>query len=453
VSDLMINLLASLIAGVTVWLVQRLIRYRRLARERAFFGLGGGAPALLSVGRHYSSPRAASVHRRDVAALVELATLARECGARADLASDAELVQEFGRLTEFCVGGPGANPRTATHRRTMLPGVRFEGVGPGPGTIVAGRARYPYQAGVAEHVLLARAFGPAGGKPVFVLAGHTAPTNQAAARYLARAHTDLFRTYRADRPFALVLRVVEPASYGNDFVEVAADVTAVAFDAPDGGRTEGMDILVAGGHGQVALRLLTLLAADGHRARGLIRRPEHAADLEAVGAEPVLADLETDETLDDHVRGADAVVFAAGAGPGSGPARKRTVDLGGAVKLADAARRTGVRRYVMVSSIGADRPEAAGDAMRPYLHAKAEADEYLKASGLDWTIVRPGSLTDDPGTGRVRVTTELGGRGPVPRDDVAAVLAAVLATPSTVGTTFELFAGDTPIPEALADLR
>jgi uncharacterized protein YbjT (DUF2867 family) len=210
-----------------------------------------------------------------------------------------------------------------------------------------------------------------------------------------------------------------------------------------------MDILVAGGHGQVALRLLKMLADQGHRARGLIRKPEQAADLEAVGAVPVLGDLENDDSLAGYVRGADAVVFAAGAGPGSGAARKKTVDLGGAVKLADAAKAEGVRRYVMVSSIGADRPESAGDAMRPYLEAKAQADDYVRASGLDWTIVRPGSLTDEPGTGRVRVSRELGNRGPVPRDDVAAVLAASLTTPATIGQTFELFAGDTPIAEAL----
>ena len=213
-----------------------------------------------------------------------------------------------------------------------------------------------------------------------------------------------------------------------------------------------MDILVAGGHGQIARRLLSLLAADGHTARGLIRSPGHAADLTAAGAVPVLGDLEQDETLDAYVKGADAVVFAAGAGPGSGDARKRTVDLGGAVKLADAARATGVRRYVLVSSIGAHRPDSAGDTMRAYLQAKAEADEYVQAGGLDFTIVRPGSLTDDPGTGLVTVSTELGGRGPVPRDDVAAVLAAVLVTPATIGRTFELFAGDTPIREALTAL-
>jgi uncharacterized protein YbjT (DUF2867 family) len=210
-----------------------------------------------------------------------------------------------------------------------------------------------------------------------------------------------------------------------------------------------MDILVAGGHGQIALRLLKLLADQGHTARGLIRKPEQAADLQAAGAIPVIGDLENDESLAGYVKGADAVVFAAGAGPGSGPARKRTVDLGGAVKLADAARETGVRRYVMVSSIGAQDPASAGPSMRAYLEAKAEADAYVVASGLDYTIVRPGGLTDDPGTGRVRATRELGQRGPVPRDDVAAVLAACLTTPSTIGVTFELFTGETPIAEAL----
>ena len=213
-----------------------------------------------------------------------------------------------------------------------------------------------------------------------------------------------------------------------------------------------MDVLVAGGHGKIALRLLRLLAADGHRARGLIRKPEQAADLEAEGAVAVLGDLEADATLAEHVQGADVVVFAAGAGPGSGPARKRTVDLGGAVKLVDAALAAGVRRYVMISSIGADRPQAASGGMRPYLEAKAEADQYLAASGLDHTIVRPGSLTDDPGTGRVHLSTDLGSRGRVPRDDVAAVIAQVLDAPNTIGVTFEVFAGDVPVADAVRSL-
>ncbi|MET0425609.1 MAG: SDR family oxidoreductase [Actinoplanes sp.] len=212
-----------------------------------------------------------------------------------------------------------------------------------------------------------------------------------------------------------------------------------------------MDILVVGGHGQVARRLLTLLAAEGHTARGLIRNPAHAADLQAVGAVPVIGDIEAEESLSAYVKGSDAVVFAAGAGAGSGAERKRTVDLRGAVRLADAAVDQGVRRYLMVSSIGAQDPESGGEQMRPYLEAKAEADAYVRArDGLDWTIVRPGGLTDEPGTGLVTASRELGNRGSIPRDDVAAVLAACLTTPATIGVTFELFAGETPIAEALS---
>jgi uncharacterized protein YbjT (DUF2867 family) len=213
-----------------------------------------------------------------------------------------------------------------------------------------------------------------------------------------------------------------------------------------------MDVVIGGGHGKIALRLARLLTARGDRARGLIRNPEHAGDLEAVGAEPVVADLEQLDDLAPYVEGADAVVFAAGAGPGSGPERKRTVDLGAAVKLIDAAKRTGVRRYVIVSSIGAQAPEAASGPMRPYLEAKSEADRALAASGLDFTIVRPGGLTDDPGTGKVELSTELGRRGPIPRDDVAAVLLACLDTPETIGVTFEAFAGDEPIEAAVRAL-
>ena len=208
-----------------------------------------------------------------------------------------------------------------------------------------------------------------------------------------------------------------------------------------------MDVVVAGGHGKVGLRVLRLLADGGHRARGLIRNPDHAADLSAIGAEPVVCDMEQLDDLSECCAGADAVVFAAGAGAGSGPERKRTVDYGAAVKLMEA----GVARYVLVSAIGADRPEGWSDAMREYYEAKAGAEERLMASGLDYTIVRPGGLTDDPGTGRVRLGTDIE-RGEVPRDDVAAVVVAVLETPSTVGKAFELVAGDTPVDEAVRSL-
>ncbi len=212
-----------------------------------------------------------------------------------------------------------------------------------------------------------------------------------------------------------------------------------------------MDVLIAGGHGQIARRLIRLLARDGHTARGLIRNPEHAADVEADGGDAVLCDLERDDVA-PHVAGADAIVFAAGAGPGSGAERKRTVDLGAAVKCVEAAEALGVARFVIVSSIGAQAPDAGPEAMRPYLHAKADADARVAASSLDWTIVRPGSLQDDPGTGLVDVSTELGRRGPVPRDDVALVLAETLQAPGTIGLTFEVFSGDTQAREAVRSL-
>ena len=211
-------------------------------------------------------------------------------------------------------------------------------------------------------------------------------------------------------------------------------------------------IVIAGGHGQIALRLSRLLSARGDAVRSLIRNPGHEAGVHATGAEAVLADMEQLDDLAEFVDGADAVVFAAGAGPGSGPERKRTVDLGAAVKLLDAARRTGARRYLMISAMGAGDPSRGSEAMRPYLEAKAEADAALAASDLDWTIVRPGMLTDDPGTGLIDAAASLGRRGAIPRDDVAAVLVACLDEPRTGRATFDVLSGDTPIGEALAAL-
>jgi len=218
-----------------------------------------------------------------------------------------------------------------------------------------------------------------------------------------------------------------------------------------------MDIAIAGGHGQIALRLERLLAAGGHRSRAIVRNPDHEADVRAAGGEPVVLDLEAIaglHDLTDAVAGADAVVFAAGAGPGSGPERKRTVDYGAAVKLIAAAQAANVARYVMVSTLGADRPDERPAAMRPYFEAKREAEEALRASDLAWTIVRPGSLTDDPGTGRVTLVDRIAGWGSVPRDDVAAVLAALLAAEphAAAGRTLELIAGDVPVADAVASL-
>jgi uncharacterized protein YbjT (DUF2867 family) len=213
-----------------------------------------------------------------------------------------------------------------------------------------------------------------------------------------------------------------------------------------------MEVVIAGGHGKIALHLERLLADSGHRVRALIRQRDQDSDVREAGAEPVLCDIEQEDDLSHYVSGADAVVFAAGAGPGSGPERKRSVDLGGALKLIDAARRAGVRRYVIISSIGAEDPGAGGEQMRPYLEAKAEADRRLADSGLDWTIVRPGRLTDGDGTGRVLLSEDMSTRGEVPREDVARVLAAVLGEPGTIGKTFVLVSGETPVAEAVASL-
>jgi uncharacterized protein YbjT (DUF2867 family) len=212
-----------------------------------------------------------------------------------------------------------------------------------------------------------------------------------------------------------------------------------------------MDVLVAGGHGKIARHLLRLLAQHGHHGRGLIRNPEHAADLEADGAVPVLCDLEQDDLI-PRIGGAEAIVFAAGAGPGSGAERKRTVDYGGAVKLIEAAQELGVRRYLMVSSMGAGDPASAPEAMRPYQQAKHDADEALAASPLEWTIVRPGGLTDEPGSGRVDIAPTLGRSGQVPRQDVALVLLECLGADSTIRRTFEVLEGDVAVRDALAAL-
>jgi uncharacterized protein YbjT (DUF2867 family) len=218
-----------------------------------------------------------------------------------------------------------------------------------------------------------------------------------------------------------------------------------------------MRIVIAGGHGKIALILERLLSQRGDSAVGLIRNPDHAGDLEAAGAEPVVVDLENcsvDEVA-THLQSADAVVFAAGAGPGSGAARKDTVDRAAAVLLADAAEAAGVRRYVMISSMGADAeaPDDVGDPVFvAYLRAKGAADDDIRArKALDSTILRPGHLTNDPGTGLVTIAHETG-HGNIPREDVAAVLLAVLDTPSTAGQTFEVISGDTPIKDAVASI-
>ena len=213
-----------------------------------------------------------------------------------------------------------------------------------------------------------------------------------------------------------------------------------------------MRVAIAGGHGQIALRLTRLLSERGDSVTGLIRNPDQADDVRAAGGESVVCDLEAADAAEvaDAIRGADAVVFAAGAGPGSGEPRKETMDYGGAAKLIEAARTEGIRRYLMISAMAAD-PDVPGDGFAAYLRAKGRADAELAASGLDHTILRPGLLTNDPGTGHVWLAEKVE-RGEVTRDDVAAVLAACLSEPATIGRTLELVGGETPVEEAVRSL-
>ena len=211
-----------------------------------------------------------------------------------------------------------------------------------------------------------------------------------------------------------------------------------------------MRVAIAGGHGQIALRLAKVLSQRGDEAVALIRNPDHADEVRQARAEPVLVDLEhaDEDEVAQAITGCDAVVFAAGAGPGSGPERKETMDYGGAVKLIAAAKQARVDRYVIVSSMGAN-PEIPGDdTFSVYLRAKGRADDAVRASGLNATVVRPGGLTNDPGTGRVTLGESVP-RGRVAREDVAAVLAAVLDSPNTIGRTVDLISGDNPVAEAV----
>ncbi|HKG36978.1 MAG TPA: SDR family oxidoreductase [Solirubrobacterales bacterium] len=213
-----------------------------------------------------------------------------------------------------------------------------------------------------------------------------------------------------------------------------------------------MRVAIAGGHGQLGQRLIRLLAERGDEVRSLDRKAEYGDELRELGAEPVVCDLESASIRQaaSAVEGVGAVVFSAGAGPGSGMERKWTMDYAGAVKLMGGAMLVGARRYVIVSSIGAD-PRAEGDGFAVYLRAKGRADAELQQSGLDYTVLRPTRLTDDEGSGLVQVGAGVD-RGEIPRDDVAAVVAEVLRAPNTVGMTIEVTAGDAPVEQAVTTL-
>lgn len=214
-----------------------------------------------------------------------------------------------------------------------------------------------------------------------------------------------------------------------------------------------MDVAIAGAHGQIAQRLTRLLVAGGDSVIGLIRDPAQSDEVRAAGAAPVVCDLEhaSVQEIAEAITGAGAVVFAAGAGPGSGGERKVTMDRDGAIKLLRAAATAGARRYVIISSSGAEDPPTGDDVFEIYLRAKAEADAAVKKSDRDWTIVRPGGLTDDPGTANVRIDTNPF-RGSIPRDDVAAVIARVLGDPRANGLVLYVNSGQLALDDALGKL-
>jgi uncharacterized protein YbjT (DUF2867 family) len=216
-----------------------------------------------------------------------------------------------------------------------------------------------------------------------------------------------------------------------------------------------MRVVIAGGHGQIALRLTKLLAERGDTVVGIVRNPDHVADVRAAGGEATVLDLEhvTVDQVAAALTGAGAVVFAAGAGPGSGVPRKDSVDRAAAVLLADAAEATGVRRYIQVSAMGLDRADDPGmdEVFAAYLRAKAAADDDLTRRDLEWTILKPGRLTDDPATGTVTLGESVP-RGAVTREDVAIVLAGLLDRPSTAGKVLDLVGGDVPVERALAEI-
>lgn len=212
-----------------------------------------------------------------------------------------------------------------------------------------------------------------------------------------------------------------------------------------------MHVFMAGANGQIGQHLLREIANSDHEARALIRHPDQGPELEQLGAtEVVLGDLEKD--CSEAMRGCDAVIFTAGSGPHTGPEKTVDVDQDGAIRLMDTARAMGIKRFIIVSSMRAEEPEKGPEKLRHYLRAKHNADEHLKNSGLNYTIVRPGRLTNDEGTGKVTVSNRLEDFGKIPRQDVARILLAVLDSDATVSRVFDVVSGDTPVSAALAEL-
>lgn len=211
-----------------------------------------------------------------------------------------------------------------------------------------------------------------------------------------------------------------------------------------------MKVLIAGANGKIGQRLVKQMAASAHSPRAMIRNPDQAEGLQVLGAETVVADLEDD--CSGAMKGCDAVIFTAGSGPHTGPDKTLDVDQNGAISLIDQAKAAGVKRFVIVSAMRADDPEAGPEKLRHYLRAKKNADDHLRDSDLAYTIVRPGRLTEEPGSGHVQIAERLDSFGEIPREDVAAVLLATLEADNTIRRGFDLIAGDQPLTDAIAAL-
>lgn len=212
-------------------------------------------------------------------------------------------------------------------------------------------------------------------------------------------------------------------------------------------------VAIIGGHGQIALSLTRILSSRGDTVLSVIRNPEHESDITAAGGTPVVLDIEqaSPREIANGIDGAEAVVFAAGAGAGSGASRKATVDLEGSVKSAEAAALAGAPRFVQISFIGADlpTPEGTEPVFAAYWDAKREADRRLEATNLEWTIIKPGSLTNDPATNRGELGSTLSRGVSTRREDVAALIALVLDEPRSARHTIDVAEGQEDLKEAL----
>jgi hypothetical protein len=234
VLNIVLGVVSSAVSAALAWTAQAALRRRRLGRKRAFFGMYPGAECLIVAPRDGGSRvEDRVVAQTDVYALMELSALARECGAEAEVVGASQVRQGVGSRAEFCIGGPGSNERTAAHLRWKLPGVSFENDWQaGVLTTVVGGTPYRREKGLSDYVLLARITGGDGERPTFLICGQTATSNLAAARVLSRRYRELVRVHGTHGTFALLLRVVQPGSYGSDVVEFVADVTAQATAAP-----------------------------------------------------------------------------------------------------------------------------------------------------------------------------------------------------------------------------